>query len=191
MADNLFQCQPKLASYERAEILREFSMLAQTTGGQLNPQALRLNKKSQIIIEGLHWQGLQGEVVLQHSWTMLVTLRLFLPKAVTGQVRLSNVYGETSGTPLIGPPRLEANWTDDDLMALLPPHSYRMLTSTAEPYSLLLDTNQICLTTYRYYTKEFYIRALAFLAQVAQKAMEINPQTIYWGRTRPVELPWM
>jgi hypothetical protein len=191
MADNLFSCQPTLANYERAEILKQFSLVAQATAGQLDPQALRLSKQRQVLISNVHWQRFRGEVVLQRSWTVLVTVCLFLPKAIAGQMRLSNVYGETSGTPLAGPPRLEANWSQDDLIELFPLPTYQVLAGTPEPFSLLLEARQVCLTTYRFYPSNFYLRACSFLAEVAQRAMDIGPQLTYPVRTQQIELPWI
>ncbi|NLW16494.1 MAG: hypothetical protein GX033_02395 [Firmicutes bacterium] len=191
MADNLFDCQPTLANYERAEILKHFSLVAQITGGQLHPHALRLSKENQVLISNLRWHQFPGEVVLQRCWAILVSMHIFLPTAIPGQIRLSNVYGEHSGIPLSGPPRLEANWSPADLMELYPPATYQILTTTSEPYSLLLAGHQLCFSTYRFYPSSFYLRAGSFLAHLAERVLAINPQSLQLGRMQAIELPWM
>lgn len=192
MATNLFSDQRTLANYEQAELLQQFDVLAKETGGKLNHQALRLSERLQVLISNLHWRNFSGDICLQRSWTIVVTASLYFPKVINGQIRLSNVYGATSGIPLIGAPRLETNWPAASVTGLLPPCKYWQLASAQEPFTLLVNSNQISLNTYRFYQSDFYLAAFTYLADLVEQIMlQYHPLQQHTSRTKPIELPWM
>lgn len=192
MATNLFSCQRTLANYEQEELLQQFDMLAQKTGGSLNPQALRLSEPLQVLIRNLHWRNYSGDICLQRSWIIVVTASLYFPKEIYGQIRLGNIYGATSGTPLIGAPRLETNLPAASLTDLFPPSKYWQLASAREPFTLLVKSDQISLNTYRFYQSDFYLGALTYLADLVEQIMlQYPPLQQHSSRTKQIELPWM
>lgn len=192
MTTNLFSYQRTLANYEQEELLQQFDVLAQKTGGKLNPQALRLSERAQVLISNLHWRNFSGDICLQRSWAIVVTARLHLPKMINGQIRLSNVYGEASGIPLMGAARLETNWTAASLTELFPPSKYWQLASAEEPFTLLVNQNQVSLNTYRFYQSDFYLAALTYLADFVEQVMlQYHALQQHSSRTKQIELPWM
>ncbi len=192
MPTGLFSSRCPIASYEQEELLKQFTTLAEATGGQLDPQALRLSERMQTLISNLRWHNLTGNIHLRRSWATVVEIRLHLPKPVSGQVRLGNVYGETSGTPLMGAPRLESNWPTTSLSELFPPNRYWQLASAREPFMLLIQHNGISLNTYRFYQSDFYLAALTYLAGLAEQVMLLHPPLQQCSsRITQVQLPWM
>lgn len=192
MSNSVLSSQRALASYEQAELLQQFTLVAQATGGVLDPRALRLGKQRQELISKLRWGRLTGDIYLQRGWTVLITTRLFLPALLSGELRFSNVYGEISGSPLTSAPRLDTNWSEASAAKLFPSAAYYLLTSSQEPFTLLLHADQISLSTYRFYDGHVYLEICKYLADLAERAMAISTlHQPYNSPLRQMKLPWM
>ncbi len=183
-------CQP-IASYDQAKLHQQFALLAQVTAGHFHPAALKLDMQAQELVDNLHWRDFTGNILLQRTWVVLVVIQLFLPKTLRGQMRFSNAYGETSGTPLLGSARLESNWSLPTLTSLLPPDAYWQLALAKEPFTLLLNNNQVSLTTYRFYSSRFYFATLDYLASLAERSLASSDNVLdATPANRLVQIPW-
>lgn len=192
MPNPLLCSRRTLANYEQAELLQQFALVAQATGGILNPQALKIGKQRQEIIGELRWGRFAGDIYIQRGWSVLVTTRLFLPARVSGEVRLSNVYGEISGSPLTGSPRLDTNWQEAGVAEFFAANSYQPLASCKEPFTLLLHADQISLSTYCFYVSNIYLDICRYLANLAERAIAISTtHQRYHSQLQQLQLPWL
>lgn len=191
MSTSIFAPHEPIANYEHAKLYEQFTLLTQTIKGEFHPLALTLGKQTQELIGNLRWKNFKGSILLQRSWVVLVVTRLLLPKGLNGQIRFSNVYGETSGIPMIGAARLESNWTLPILIRLLPPDAYWQLALAKEPFTLLVDNDQVSLNTYRFYNSDFYLATLDYLTSLAERCLASPGNALDAISTnRLIVLPW-
>lgn len=189
MSSSLFTSCQVIANYEQAELQQQFALLAKATAGNLDATALKLGEQTQELIGNLRWQNYFGEIHLQRSWAIMVITRLYLPKATKGRIRVTNVYGEASGMPLTGTTRIDANWSLSNLLELFPPKSFRQLAQAQEPFTLVVQQHQVSLRTYRFYSSDFYLAALAYLADLAERILTVRHPDLE-KMINHFELPW-
>lgn len=189
-AINLFTSAQIVEAYEQAELHRQFQLLARAIDGQFNPLALKLAAPAQELIGNIQGLTLPGEINLIRDWVIHINCTLRFITRASGQLRFSNIYGATTGVPLLGPSRLESNWPIEILTSILPQAAYHHLARAQEPFTLLISKGRVTLSTYRFYQHDFYLAALDFLVALAKRCCcTLNSNEKIIAMQRLLELP--
>jgi hypothetical protein len=193
MPISLFHDYQPIDRYNRADLARQFGDLAQLTGGECNPVALDWNwSGSNIIVGDIYRRGFLANLWIEHDWTVHTNLVVTLPSGIVWELRFNNVYGDASGVPIVGKPRVESDLHDRAVAALLPEHAYWSLTLARQPFALTVSKARLSLATYRFYPCAFYLGALDYLTEMAERVETLTRAPLpVRNSIVPVSLPWL
>ena len=108
MPPSLFAGFQPIAPYERYLLYQQFSLLAQKTKGTFEPKALASAGAARLV-SNIFWQKLAGTIWVKRNWADSTVISLYWSLSADWQLYFSNAYGEISGIPIVGSPRIEAN----------------------------------------------------------------------------------
>lgn len=189
----LFDNHHPIERYDREELTREFAALASATAGKFFEQSLNWHiTGSNVVVGDVFQRGFPVNLWIEHDWTVHTRLVVNLPSGLHYELRFNNTYGGSSGVPIIGPPRVESDLADQVVTRLLTERSYWQLVLAREPFALTLSKARLALATYRFYPHQFYLEAIDYLAEWAQR-LESAAKTPLPVKpaVAPVTLPWM
>ncbi len=193
MSTTLFDNYQPIDRYDRLELSKTFQAFAQLTRGRFNPVALNWNwSGSNIVVRDVFWQGYVANLWIEHDWTVHTNLVINLGSGTRWELRFNNIYGDVSGAPILGHPRVESDMLDQAVAAILTETGYWQLALATEPFALTIAGDRLSLTTYRFYPHEFYLDALEYLTELADRVDYLNKRSVpVKTAVTPIDLPWL
>lgn len=176
MPPSLFAGFQPIAPYERYLLYQQFSLLAQKTKGTFEPKALASAGAARLV-SNIFWQKLAGTIWVKRNWADSTVISLYWSLSADWQLYFSNAYGEISGIPIVGSPRIEANLALSETKSILPVAAYWQLADAQQPFRLTLTRSALTLQVYCFYPHEFYLLALEYLTALAMRAQAILAAT--------------
>ena len=193
MSATIFDGHRPISLYDKESLAFNFSKLAELSNGKFNPIALSWQwSGSNPVVSEIFWNGQMAALWIEHDWTVHTNLVLPLPFGLPWELRFNNVYGNMSGVPIVGRPRVESDMDEKSVMKILTESAYWQLALEKQPFALSMAREKLSLVTYHFYPYCFYLCLLDYLTATAERIQATRRQPVsVRANITPIELPWV